>query len=120
MLRNTRLFGILLWLFAFQTFAATSGGYLANHLWLDISAGLLMFMAACLLLGFSLPGSNDLAMPSMLILIFMASLMLTARIGGHLSYKWYDLMIVMAAPQVVVLAISFWVANHRFLAQKAT
>jgi hypothetical protein len=114
MSRSMRLGGIILWLFSFQVFAATSGGLLAKYLWLDIGSVLLMFMTACYLLGHSLPGSNNLALPSVLGLIVIASALMTVRFCNQLPYHWYDLMIVVSAPQVVALAISFGLSHRRY------
>ncbi len=108
--------GVLLWLFSFQVFAFTKGGMLAQHPWLDAGSALAMFTVAAAMLGYSLSLKDDLNYASMLFLIVVASGMLTIRINGQAPYPWYDLMIVMAAPQVFFAAIAFRLGTRRELA----
>lgn len=113
MSRISRLMGVILWLFSLNLFVATYGGRLAKNPWLDIALGLGMFMTACYLLGDSLPGSSDLKHALVLLLILMSSALLTARINGRTQFQWYDMMVIVAAPQVVAMIIGYLLAYRR-------
>jgi len=118
MLKNPRFIGIMVWLFAFHVFAATSGGLLAQNPWLDVGTGLFMFTIAAFLLGQSLPLDSGLV-HVIVLLIVAASGLLTLRIYGQVPYRWYDLMTIMAGPQMFVMAIGFWLGNRRHLSDVA-
>ncbi|MCX6740328.1 MAG: hypothetical protein NTZ49_03815 [Candidatus Parcubacteria bacterium] len=113
MLKNSRLLGICLWLFSFQVIAFTKGGLLAQHPWLDVGTALGMFTVAAFLLGLSLPAAWDLGFGCVMVIIAASTAVLTARFCQQMPYQWYDLMIVMAAPQVFFMAIGFWMGNRR-------
>ena len=112
-MRNARFWGVLLWLFSFQMFVATSGGMLGKYIWLDVVTGLVMFMVSCWILGQDLPGGNEMALASALLLVLTASAVLTFRIYDQVPWKWWDTMTIVAAPQVAVLAISCLLASRR-------
>ena len=113
---STRFWGVCLWLFAFNVFVVTSGGLLAQNPWLDVGTALVMFSVATFMLGQSLHWNSDLRQILVLLLIVAASGLLTMRIYGHVQYRWFDLMTVMAAPQMVAMVIGFWLGNRRELA----
>jgi len=110
---SLRFWGVVVWLVAFQVFAATSGGLLIQHFWLDVGTAVGMFTLAAFLLGLSLPLKDDLSYLIVLLLIVTASALLTANFYQQMPYPWYDLMIVMAAPQVFFLAIGFWLGTRQ-------
>ncbi|MFC1598964.1 hypothetical protein ACFL2U_03095 [Patescibacteria group bacterium] len=112
-----RFWGIILWLFAFNVFAATSGGLLAQNPWLDVGTALVMFSVATFMLGQGLHWNSDLSHIIVLLLIVAASGLLTMRIYGQVNYRWFDLMTVMAAPQMVAMAIGFWLRTRYELAE---
>ncbi len=107
MLRISRLMGVLLWLFSFQVFALISQSMPAQNFWLDVGTALGMFVVAAFVLGLSLTDNSDLSYVSTLFLVVVASAVMTFRFLGQTPYVWYDLMIIMAAPQVMALAIGF-------------
>ena len=113
MLSNVRFWGVLVWLFAFQIFAATGSGFLNEHIWLNMGTVVSMFMVAAFLLGYSLPESNALSFASIFLLIAAASALMTVRFYELTPYYWYDLMTIIAAPQVFVMAIAGLLATRR-------
>jgi len=114
---NFRFWGIVLWLFAFNVFAATSGGLLAKYIWLEVVTAIGLFSVASYFLGRSLSWKDQVGYVIMLMFIVVASAMLTLRVNGHLPYPWYDTMTIVAAPQMLVMVIGFWLANRRDLAE---
>ncbi len=116
MLKNARFWGLLLWLFSLQVFMATSGGMLGENIWLDIATGVGMFTVAAFLLGYSLPEGSQLSFASVFLLIAAASAVITFRVHEVTPYRWYDLMTIVAAPQVFVMGIAGLLAVRRSVA----
>jgi hypothetical protein len=116
MFRNPRIIGALLWLFSLQVFAATNGGLLAQHLWLDIGTALIMFIIASYYLGRGLTTHTDLAFYFVLMLILAASAVMAIRFCDQMQLHWYNATIIMAGPQVFAMSIGFWKAGRHHLA----
>ncbi|OGY42524.1 MAG: hypothetical protein A2Y82_04130 [Candidatus Buchananbacteria bacterium RBG_13_36_9] len=112
-MRNARFWGVLLWVFSLQVFVCTSGGKLGENIWLDVATGVIMFMAASFLLGYSLPGSGQVYFVSVILLIVVAIALMTIRSLGRTPYEWWDMMIVVAGPQAFVAAMGFILVSHR-------
>jgi hypothetical protein len=117
---SLRFWGALLWLFALHVVAITGEGVLAQDLWLNIGSALGMFSVAAYILGLSLPPDvTDFTLSHIcaLVLIIISSALLTLKFINQLPYQWYDLMICMAAPQVFVLSIGYWLTTRRHIAK---
>jgi len=118
MLRNARFWGVILWVFSLQVFVATYGGRLGENIWLDVATGVVMFMVASFFLGYSLSGSGQVFFVSVFLLIAVDSALITFRVYDQTPYRWYDLMTIVAGPQMFIMSIGCLLASRRRLAQQ--
>lgn len=116
MLRNARFWGVILWVFSLQVFMATSGGKLGQNIWLDVATGVTMFAVASYFLGYGLSGSGNLAFASVFLLIAVASALITFRVYDQTPYRWFDMMTIVAGPQMFISAIGCLQASRRYRA----
>lgn len=113
-MRNSRVWGTILWLFSFHVFVATSGGgKLGQNIWLDIATGVIMFTAAAYLLGMSLSYSEQFSFVVVIMLIAVSSALITFNVYEQSPYRWFDMMTIVAAPQMMAMAIGSLLAFRR-------